>query len=113
VEVGKNKMLKRLGLSTLALAAAMAVAVPTASMAAERNDHRGRDFNGRDNDRHERVEPRGRDDWRFRGGDRARVGVGFGFYNTAPAPAANGYYDRFGVWHPYGYYDQWGNYHPY
>jgi hypothetical protein len=25
---------------------------------------------------------------------------------VAPAPAANGYYDQYGVWHAYAYYPQ-------
>lgn len=93
-------MLKKFGLSTLALAAALAVAVPTVSLAADRGgDHRG----GRDFDRHEDVR---RDD-HVRG-----RGFGVGVYVAptivapAPAPAANGYYDQYGVWHPYAYYPQ-------
>ena len=47
------------------------------------------------------------------------------YYSTGrPAPRAfsNGYYDRWGNWHPYrgydhgyygGYYDTWGHWHPY
>ena len=73
-------------------------------MARDRDDAHGRDF-----DRHVRVEHRDND---RRVWDRGRAGLSFGFSNV-PAPAANGYYDQFGVWHPYGYYDQWGNYHPY
>ena len=88
-------MLKRLGISTMALAAALAVATPAVSLARDRDDHRG-------GEHHEFY--RGHDrDW-----DRGR-GWSFGFGYTAPvsapvvpAPAA-GYYDQFGVWHPYAY----------
>ena len=85
----------------MALAAALAVASPAVSLARDRDDHRG-------GEHHEVY--RGRDG-RDRGWDRDR-GWGFGFgYNAvpvpvptpAPAPAA-GYYDQFGVWHPYSYY---------
>jgi hypothetical protein len=90
-------MLKKLGISTLALAATLAVAAPTASFARDRDDHRG--------DRREVIEHRDHDGDRFvrdRGHDGFRFGVGF---NAAPAA---GYYDQFGVWHPYGFYDRFG-----
>ena len=98
-------MIKKLGLSTLALAAALAVAAPTISMARDRDDYnRGRDFN-RQSERYEHRD--GDRDWN-RGRDRddynrGRVGVGFGFYRTPAAPAASGYYDQYGYWHSYGY----------
>ncbi len=38
------------------------------------------------------------------------VGVGPRY---VPAPGyMNGYFDRWGYWHPYGYYDAWGYWHP-
>jgi hypothetical protein len=92
-------MFKKLGISTLALAAVMAVAAPTASFARDRDDHRGGE---RDSGRHAVIEHR---DYGFRDHDRSRFGVGF---NAAPAA---GYYDQFGVWHPYGFYDQFGVWH--
>jgi hypothetical protein len=99
-------MLKRFGLKTLGLAAILAMAVPTLSVAAERGDHgrgdRGFEVHGRDYDHHE-VYHVDRDH---------RGGFGIGIY-AAPAPAPAGYYDQFGVWHPYGYYDQFGVYHAY
>jgi hypothetical protein len=66
--------------------------------------------------RHEVI----RHDDRVWGGDRFGFGVGI-YAAPAPvvpapvvtAPAAPGYYDQFGVWHPYGYYDQYGVYHAY
>jgi hypothetical protein len=96
-------MFKKLGVSTLALAAALAVAAPTLTMASER-DYRGgrtqvvehRDAY-RDRGRDDHRDVRDRDDFRFRAG----------FY-AAPAPIAAGYYDRFGVWHAYGNYEQFG-----
>ena len=100
-------MLKKLGISTLALAAAMAVATPAATFARDRGDH-GRGF-----ERHDYGRTYERRDFRdhapvFR--DYVRPSVGFGVY-VNPAPAANGYYDQYGVWHPYGYYDQFGVWH--
>lgn len=89
-------MLKKLGFKTMALAAGLAVAAPTISLARDRDD------------RHERVERRDRDDRGFRDRDDRR----FNFrYYSAPVPAANGFYDRFGVWHPYGFYDRFGVWH--
>ena len=82
-------MLKRLAISTMALAA-LAVATPAVSLARDRDDHRG-------GERHEFY--RGRD-W-----DHDRHGWGFRFGYRAPVPApAPGYYDQFRVWHPYTYY---------
>ena len=93
-------MLKRLGISTMALAAALAVAAPRVSLARDRDDHRG-------GEHHEVY--RGHYGWRDRDWDRGRGwSLGFGYTAPArapvvPAPAA-GYYDQFGVWHPYTYY---------
>jgi hypothetical protein len=82
----------------MALAAILAVAAPRASQARDRDDHRG-------GEHHEVY--RGHDGWRDRDWDRGR-GRSFGFGLTAPvpvpAPAPTGYYDQFGVWHPYTYY---------
>jgi hypothetical protein len=93
-------MLKKLGISTMALAAALVVATPGVSLARDRDDHRG-------GERHEIY--RGRDGWRGRDWDRDRHGWSFGFGYAAPVPVpvpapAAGYYDQFGVWHPYAYY---------
>jgi hypothetical protein len=88
-------MVKRLGISTIALAAILAAAVPGVSLARDRDDHRG-------GEHHEVY--RGHDRWRDRDWDRGR-GSSLGFGYTAPVPvpvpAAAGYYDQFGVWHPY------------
>ncbi len=91
-------MLKKLGLPALVMGVALSILSPTAALA---RDH-DRDW------RHERHEYREheRHVWRehFR--------PGFGVY---VGPQVNGYYDRWGNWHPYvnGFYDQWGNWHPY
>lgn|SRR5215469_2222940 len=91
-------MLRKLGIPVLALAAALTAVVPTVSMARDRDDHH-ENFRGRD-DRHERGDrDRDRD-------DRWRSGVGV--YSApapvaVPAPAPAGYYDQYGVWHPYAY----------
>jgi len=84
-------MKRRLGLATLALGTALAILTPATAMA--------RDFHG---DRHEAVRV-DRGHW-----DRGRspaIGFGFGIYSTpAPVivnPPAAGYYDQYGVWHPY------------
>lgn len=86
-------MLRKVGIPLLALAGVLSAAIPTVSIARDRDDH------------HETF--RGRDDWHVRG-DRDRVGIGV--YTTpvpvpvpAPAPAPAGYYDQYGVWHPYAY----------
>jgi len=88
-------MSKRLGISTMALAAILAAAVPGVSLARDRDDHRG-------GEHHEVY--RGHDRWRDRDWDRGR-GSSLGFGYTAPvpvpAPAPAGYYDQFGVWHSY------------
>lgn len=36
-------------------------------------------------------------------------------FGVAPRHYVDGYYDRWGYWHPYvaGYYDRWGYWHPY
>jgi len=105
-------MLKKLGIPTLALATAMAVVAPTVTLARDRDDHRGGDFG-----RHEVVHGRDDRDVRFRGGPGFNFGVGVyaapAPIYSAPAPGAGGYYDQFGVWHPYGYYDQFGVWHAY
>ena len=104
-------MLKLFGLKTMALAAGLAVAAPTISLARDRDDFRGNRepvrnqridhdrFVHRDVDR-DRFVRRDRDDYRYN-------------VRVAPTPAATGYYDQFGVWHPYGYYDQFGVWHAY
>lgn len=66
-------MFKKIRVPALALAAAMAVAVPTLTLAADRDDHHRRDFH-----RREVYRDHGRE---FRDRDRY------------------GFYDRFGVWH--------------
>lgn len=86
-------MLKKLGIPTLALAMGLAVAAPAVTLARGRDDNRGRGV-----EHHEVY--RGRDDRGWRGGDRGRFNFGFGVY-AAPAPA--GYYDQYGIWHPYVY----------
>ena len=93
-------MLKRMGISAVALAAALAVAMPAVSLARDRDDHRGGEH---------REVYRGHDGWRDRDGDRDRHGWGFGLGFAVPVPVparapAAGYYDQFGVWHPYTYY---------
>jgi hypothetical protein len=108
-------MLKQLGISTLALAAALAVATPGISLARDRDDHRGGDrheFYGGHNSRggdwdHARDRDR---DW-----DRDRHGWSFGFGYAAPVPVpapapAAGYYDQYGVGHAYAYYPSGPNY---
>jgi hypothetical protein len=100
-----KKMLRKLGIPILAMAAALAVAVPSVTIARDRDDHRG-------DDHHEAVRRDFHGDRdRFRGG----WNIGVGVYPApvpvpvAPPPAPSGYYDQYGVWHPYvtypnGYY---------
>ncbi len=114
-------MLRKLGLKTMALAAGLAVAAPTISLARDRDDFRGRDF-----DRHERFanrerwEHRDRDDrgWQFRSNGR-NFSFGLGI-NTAPSYRyytpnvySNGYYNGYGNNQVNGYYDNQGCFHPY
>lgn len=120
-------MFKRFGIPALALAAAMAVAAPTVTLADGRdgrghgNDrpaehvnrgYENRGYENRGYERHDEHFERGFRGDDGRGYDRG-FNVGVGVY-AAPAPVpANGYYDQYGVWHPYGYYDQYGVYHSY
>lgn len=97
-------MRKWFGIPTLALAAALATTIPAVSSARDRDDHR-------DGERHEVY--RGHDDgrWRDRDGDRDSDRWRFGYYSApapAPVPYASGYYDQYGVWHPYAYYQPYG-----
>ena len=107
-------MTKKLGLTIAAMATAVALLAPGAAMARDRDD-RGRDrHEWREHEQHERHEAEERRERRYRGG------YGFGFYAapsygygyTAPV---DGYYDRYGNFHPYarGYYDRWGRFHRY
>ena len=90
-------MLRKLGIPILAMAAALAAAVPSVSLARDRDDHAEgfrRDVRGdRDHDRRS---------WDFRTRTYA-VPAPVPVPVPAPAPAA-GYYDQYGVWHPYAAY---------
>ena len=90
-------MLKRFGIPALALASALAIAAPTITFARGRDDFRG----GRDFDHHIIVRDRG-----YRGGFTFGVGVYADPVPVpvpVPAPVPSGYYDQYGIWHPYGY----------
>jgi hypothetical protein len=92
-------MLKRFGIPALALASVLAVAAP--SFARGREDFRGGDRGGRDFDRHVVVRDRG-----YRPGFNFGVGVYADPVPVpvpVPAPVPSGYYDQYGIWHPYGY----------
>ena len=78
-------MLNKLRLPTLAVAAALALG-PTTAMARDRDDIR-----------HQRHEERERTR-RFLNRD---YWWGNGPYVYRPAPYRGGWYDRWGVWHPY------------
>jgi hypothetical protein len=96
-------MLKKLGIPTLALAMAMAVAAPAVSLARGRDAVRGGGF--------ARQEVyRGHDARVWRGGGGPYFNFGVGVY-AVPAPAPAGYYDQYGVWHPYAYYGPYGVWH--
>jgi hypothetical protein len=100
-------MLKKLGFTTLGLAAALTLLAPTVTLARDRDDNRGRGYGGPEN--HQVIQHRQRAEHDWREHDR---GYEFGARGyTALAPAANGYYDQFGNWHPYGYNDQYGYRH--
>ncbi len=78
----------------------------------DRNDHRGQN-------RDDRAYYRDRD------ADRDRYRAPVRVYGARPyysggyvsgyvyQPAPTGYYDQWGVWHPYGWYDAYGYWHPY
>jgi hypothetical protein len=90
-------MLRKLGIPVLALAAVLMASIPAISMARDREDHH--------------ADVRARNDWH----DRDGLHLGIGVYTTpvpapvpAPAPTPAGYYDQFGIWHPYAY-PQYGN----
>ncbi|MBV9504339.1 MAG: hypothetical protein JO323_04960 [Acidobacteriia bacterium] len=96
-------MLRRLGISTLALGAILAAAAPNLMQARDRYDHRGFDHHevirGRD------VHDRDRGGWNFGVGVYAAPAhVAVPAPVAAPVPVTSGYYDRFGVWHPYTAY---------
>lgn len=107
-------MLKRFGIPALALASALAIAAPTMSFARDRGDSRGgrqvarQDFRGRGDDHFDRGNRHfDRDDRNF---DRGGFNFGVGFYANpvpvpvpVPAPVPSGYYDQYGIWHPYRY----------
>ena len=110
-------MVKKFKLPALALGTALAIMSPCAALARD-HDRDDRDHERREWREHERHERRERV-WRERS-------PGFSFYygygpsySYSPGYAngyyANGYYDRWGNWHPYayGYYDAWGRWHPY
>ena len=87
-------MFRKLGITGLVLASAMAIAGPQAASARDRDEgvRYSRDARA-DHEKRERIEWRGdrnRDDWRFR--DR---GVSVNRYYV------DGYYDAAGCWHAY------------
>jgi hypothetical protein len=86
-------MLKKFKLPALALGTALAITSPGAALA---RDH------DRDHERHER---------RVRVWSERPPHVR-GYYGYGPG-YANGYYDRWGRWHPYGFYDRWGRWRTY
>jgi hypothetical protein len=91
-------MLKKFKLPALALGTALAIMSPSAALA---RDH------DRDHERHEWREHERREHvWNERA-------PGYrGYYSYGPR-YANGYYDRWGRWHPYGFYDRWGRWRTY
>jgi hypothetical protein len=106
----------------MALAAGLAVAAPTISLARDRDDFRGRE--GARNQRfdsHERYEHR---DWNDRGSQFRSNGRNFSFgfgvntapsyrYNYTPNVYSNGYYNGYRNNQVNGYYDNQGCFHPY
>ena len=113
-----DEMFKNLGITTLALAAALTVAAPTVTLARDRDDRNFRNDERREEHHEVRRDRdfRDRDQYQNRDRDRdSRFSFGFGFNadprGYAPAQNASGYYDRYGNWHSNGFYDQWGNWH--
>jgi hypothetical protein len=104
-------MLKRFGIPALALASALAIAAPTMSFARDRggNERGGQqvartDFRGRGDDHFDR-------DRHFDRDEDGGFNYGLNFY--APPPAPSGYYDQYGIWHPYAVGGQYGVSNPY
>ncbi|SRR5260370_3164410 len=96
------KRIKKIGLP-VAFGALVSLLAPAVTFARDRDrDDERREF--REHERHE-----------FREHQRPRFRVYVGpSYSYGPS-FSNGYYDRWGYWHPYpsGYYDRWGYWHPY
>ena len=104
-------MLKKLGMTGLMLASAIAVLGPQVASAQDRDDYRYRDngyrnnryydngyYNGYDaRSSHEAREWREHEQREWREHERREH---LRRYNRG---YQNGYYDRFGYWHPYGY----------
>ncbi len=67
-------MLKRFKIPALALAAAMAFAAPNLTLAADRDDHRGRDVDRHEVDRHHQDRRDSRDRYRDHDRDHDRDG---------------------------------------
>jgi hypothetical protein len=84
-------MFKKLGLSAALLAA---LALPTTALAQHgREEHRGG-----------HVEHRGYYHGGYHGGPRFGIYFGPGsVYGPYYGPYGGGYYDAFGIWHPYGW----------
>lgn len=108
-------MLKKLGLPALILGLGMSLITPSAALA---KHHDRDDDERREHERHEWRErqPRFRDYYYNYNGYRPGFYFSYGpRYTYNPGYYADGYYDRWGRWHPYarGYYDRWGYWHPY
>ena len=100
-------MFNNFKLPALALGTALAIMGPGVALA----DHSDRDHERhewREHQRHERREHV----WSERAPLSAYYRYGPAYY-YGPRASANGYYDRWGRWHPYGFYDRWGRWHPY
>ena len=109
-------MLKRFGIPALALASALAIAAPTMSFARDRGGNERAGGNERGGRQVEQTNFRGRGrgddhfdrDRHFDRDDDDRFNYGYDFYAN-PAPPPSGYYDQYGIWHPYpGVYNPYG-----
>ena len=100
-------MFKNFKLPALVLGTALAIMGPGVALADHDRDHERREW--REHERHERREHV----WSERApGLSAYYRYGPAYY-YGPRAYANGYYDRWGRWHPYGFYDRWRRWHPY
>ncbi len=111
-------MKKRLGIAIATLGTALTLLTPATAMAHDRDDW---GYRGRGWDRHERHERHEREErWERRhrryggyyGGGYyySSPSYGYGYGYQAPYNDGYGYYNQAP---PQGYYDRWGYYHPY
>jgi hypothetical protein len=85
----KELMFKRLGISAAVLAG-ISLLTPAAAVAEQRHGYGGHEYGGHEHGGH------------WYGGPRYRGGIYYGpYFGPYFGPTAEGYYDQWGIWHPY------------